>query len=126
MGCQGPTPRDYLPSGCAAIIQIGAQPVVIEGLVADQRLKIEAGDQRFDTDAVMPLAGQKDEANEIAEGIEGLCHNSEAVDAEGKPLKLEPGLEHGFKIIKMNPEEKKVGLSIKAISRVKMIRLLIG
>ena len=24
---------------------------------------------------------------EIAEGIEGLCHNSEAVDAEGKPLR---------------------------------------
>jgi len=52
---------------------------------------------------------------EIAEGIEGLCHNSEAVDAEGKPLKLEPGLELDFKIIKMNPEEKKVGLSTKAI-----------
>jgi small subunit ribosomal protein S1 len=52
---------------------------------------------------------------EIAEGIEGLCHNSEAVDVEGKPLKLEPGLELEFKIIKMNPDEKKVGLSTKAI-----------
>ena len=28
---------------------------------------------------------------------------------------LEPGVEHDFKIIKMNPEEKKVGLSIKAV-----------
>jgi small subunit ribosomal protein S1 len=52
---------------------------------------------------------------EIAEGIEGLCHNSEAVDGNGQPLKLEPGQEHDFKIIKMNPEEKKVGLSTKAI-----------
>ncbi len=52
---------------------------------------------------------------EIAEGIEGLCHNSEAVDANGQPVTLEPGLEHDFKIIKMNPEEKKVGLSIKAV-----------
>ncbi|HXM59996.1 MAG TPA: 30S ribosomal protein S1 [Terriglobales bacterium] len=52
---------------------------------------------------------------EIAEGIEGLCHNSEAVDANGQPLTLEPGLEHDFKIIKMNQEEKKVGLSIKAV-----------
>jgi small subunit ribosomal protein S1 len=52
---------------------------------------------------------------EIAEGIEGLCHNSEAVDANGQPLTLEPGVEHDFKIIKMNPEEKKVGLSIKAV-----------
>jgi small subunit ribosomal protein S1 len=52
---------------------------------------------------------------EIAEGIEGLCHNSEAVDAEGKQITLEPGQELDFKIIKMNPEEKKVGLSTKAI-----------
>ena len=52
---------------------------------------------------------------EIAEGIEGLCHNSEAVDANGQPLTLEPGQEHDFKVIKMNQEEKKVGLSIKAV-----------
>jgi small subunit ribosomal protein S1 len=52
---------------------------------------------------------------EIAEGIEGLCHNSEAVDGNGQPLTLEPGAENDFKIIKMNPEEKKVGLSIKAV-----------
>ena len=51
---------------------------------------------------------------EIAEGIEGLCHNSEAVDGNGQPLHLEPGVEHDFKIIKMSPEEKKVGLSIRA------------
>jgi len=52
---------------------------------------------------------------EIAEGIEGLCHNSEAVDGNGQPLTLEPAQEHDFKIIKMNQEEKKVGLSIKAV-----------
>ena len=52
---------------------------------------------------------------EIAEGIEGLCHNSEAVDANGQPIHLEPGQEHDFKIIKMTPEEKKVGLSIRAV-----------
>ena len=33
----------------------------------------------------------------------------------GNRSELEPGLEHDFKIIKMNPEEKKVGLSTKAI-----------
>ncbi|MGH9671081.1 MAG: 30S ribosomal protein S1 [Terriglobales bacterium] len=48
---------------------------------------------------------------EIAEGVEGLCHNSEARDERGAPLKLEPGQEREFKIIKMNPGEKKVGLS---------------
>jgi small subunit ribosomal protein S1 len=52
---------------------------------------------------------------EIAEGVEGLCHKSEATDETGSPLHLEPGLEHDFKIIKMNPEEKKVGLSIRAV-----------
>jgi len=52
---------------------------------------------------------------EISEGVEGLCHKSEAVDAEGQPVHLEPGVEHDFKIIKMSPEEKKVGLSIRAV-----------
>jgi len=52
---------------------------------------------------------------EIADGVEGLCHNSEAVDGNGQPVHLEPGVEHDFKIIKMNPEEKKVGLSIRAV-----------
>ena len=52
---------------------------------------------------------------EIAEGVEGLCHNSEAVDANGQPMTLEPGQELDFKIIKMNPDDKKVGLSMKAI-----------
>ena len=52
---------------------------------------------------------------EIAEGIEGLCHNSEAVNGNGQPMHLEAGSEFDFKIIKMNQEEKKVGLSIKAV-----------
>ncbi len=52
---------------------------------------------------------------EIAEGVEGLCHISEAADATGAPIKLEAGQEHEFKIIKMNQDEKKVGLSIRAV-----------
>ncbi len=52
---------------------------------------------------------------EIAEGVEGLCHKSEAIDGNGQPLHLEPGVEREFKIIKMSPEEKKVGLSIRAV-----------
>jgi len=51
---------------------------------------------------------------EIAEGVEGLCHISEAGDESGS--KLETGLEHDFKIIKINVEEKKVGLSLRATS----------
>ena len=52
---------------------------------------------------------------EIAEGVEGLCHVSEAVDQHGVPVKLELDSVHEFKIVKMNQEEKKVGLSIRAV-----------
>ncbi len=52
---------------------------------------------------------------EIAEGIEGLCHVSEAVDQNNVPVKLDVDSEHEFKIVKMNQEEKKVGLSIRAV-----------
>ncbi len=52
---------------------------------------------------------------EIAEGVEGLCHISEVGDEAGSHSKLEPGAEHDFKIIKINVEEKKVGLSLRAV-----------
>ncbi len=52
---------------------------------------------------------------EIAEGVEGLCHVSEAADENGRPVTLNVGDEHDFKIVKMSPEEKKVGLSLKAV-----------
>jgi small subunit ribosomal protein S1 len=52
---------------------------------------------------------------EIAEGVEGLCHISEAGDDASGASKLETGMEHEFKIIKINVEEKKVGLSLRAV-----------
>jgi small subunit ribosomal protein S1 len=52
---------------------------------------------------------------EIADGVEGLCHVSEAVDDHGTPAKMDQGDEHDFKIIKINVEEKKVGLSLRSI-----------
>lgn len=52
---------------------------------------------------------------ELADGVEGLCHVSEAADAHGVPVKLDVGQEHEFKIIKMNAEEKKIGLSLRAV-----------
>jgi small subunit ribosomal protein S1 len=51
---------------------------------------------------------------EIADGVEGLCHVSEAGD-DG--TKLEQGQEHEFKIIKINVEEKKVGLSLRGVGK---------
>ena len=56
---------------------------------------------------------------EIAEGVEGLCHISEASEVPGEPSKLEAGQEHDFKIIKINVEEKKVGLSLRAVPATK-------
>ena len=52
---------------------------------------------------------------EISEGIEGLCHVSEIGDDHEAASKLESGFEHDFKIIKINVEEKKVGLSLRAV-----------
>ena len=54
---------------------------------------------------------------EIAEAVEGLCHISEAGEGEEGASKLEVGLEHEFKIIKINVEEKKVGLSLRAVGQ---------
>jgi small subunit ribosomal protein S1 len=55
---------------------------------------------------------------ELAEGVEGLCHNSEIPGAQ-EHKKDEPPLEMGrdydFKIIKMSEAEKKIGLSIRAL-----------
>jgi len=52
---------------------------------------------------------------EIAEGVEGLCHVSEATDIHGVPVKLDAGQEHDFKILKMNADEKKIGLNLRAV-----------
>jgi small subunit ribosomal protein S1 len=68
---------------------------------------------------------------ELGDNIEGLCHNTEIMDRRGRgddgsgmnrtttgPLKsagpLEPGKEYDFKIIKISPESRRIGLSYKA------------
>src|SRR5215467_2676232 len=68
---------------------------------------------------------------ELGENIEGLCHNTEIMDRRAGrgddmgmnrtttgPLKsagpLEPGKEYDFKIIKISPESRRIGLSYKA------------
>jgi small subunit ribosomal protein S1 len=54
---------------------------------------------------------------ELAEGLEGLCHISEisAQPVDRRAIPLEIGEEHEFRILKLNPEEKKIGLSLKAM-----------
>jgi small subunit ribosomal protein S1 len=57
---------------------------------------------------------------ELAEGVEGLCHFSEVPGYTGRRGHEEPplavGQEYDFKIIKMSEAEKKVGLSLRAVS----------
>jgi small subunit ribosomal protein S1 len=57
---------------------------------------------------------------ELAEGVEGLCHFSEVPGYAGRrgteapPLAV--GQEFDFKIVRMSEAEKKIGLSLKAVS----------
>jgi small subunit ribosomal protein S1 len=52
---------------------------------------------------------------ELQEGIEGLCHVSEMDNGErgGANAKLEVGSEHEFRVIRLNPGDRKIALSRK-------------
>lgn len=51
---------------------------------------------------------------ELEGGIEALCHNSEINPDVTGGAPLEIGREYEFKIIKLNPADKKIGLSLRA------------
>ena len=56
---------------------------------------------------------------ELAEGVEGLCHFSEIPGYTGRRSEEPPvavNQEYDFKIIKMSEAEKKIGLSLKAVT----------
>ncbi len=56
---------------------------------------------------------------ELAEGVEGLCHNSEIPGANERPRgepALEIGREYDFKIIRLSEAEKRIGLSVRALT----------
>jgi small subunit ribosomal protein S1 len=52
---------------------------------------------------------------EIEKGIEGLCHVSEMENGHGRAgePKLEEGSEREFRVIRLNPTERKIALSMK-------------
>ena len=54
---------------------------------------------------------------ELVEGVEGLCHVSELYPLvrDRNNIPFEVGEEHDFLIIKMTPDEHKIGLSMKAL-----------
>ncbi|MFZ0964950.1 MAG: 30S ribosomal protein S1 [Terriglobia bacterium] len=52
---------------------------------------------------------------ELQEGIEGLCHVSEMENEHGGGgnAKLDVGSEHEFRVIRLNPGDRKIGLTMK-------------
>src|SRR3954467_11706274 len=60
--------RDH--RGGAAIVKLRPEPIVVEGFVAEQSAEGDALDQRLHADAVMALAGQSNEAHQVAEGVD--------------------------------------------------------
>jgi hypothetical protein len=54
----------------AAFVERGAQGVVVERLVSDQGVEIDASDQWLDADAVVTLAWEQNEARQIAQRID--------------------------------------------------------
>jgi small subunit ribosomal protein S1 len=55
---------------------------------------------------------------ELADGIEGLIHVSEFDSAQGgEKLELRAGETYQMKIIRLVPEERKIGLSIRALKK---------
>ena len=53
-----------------ALVQLGAQLIIVEGFVGDKRLQVDILDQRLGTDAVMALTRQEHKASKIAERID--------------------------------------------------------
>ena len=64
---------------------------------------------------------------ELDEGIEGLIHVSEFDDSHGgEKIDLQVGNTYQMKIIKLSPQERKIGLSIRALKTRRVPRRLGG
>ena len=51
----------------AALVEGGDDVVAVEGLVGDQRARLDAVDERRDADSIEALSWQQDESDEVAE-----------------------------------------------------------
>jgi len=56
---------------------------------------------------------------EIEEGVEGLCHISEVDEdhSDRAPKRLQVGCEMNFRVLRLNPAEKRIGLSVKGVDQ---------
>ena len=55
---------------------------------------------------------------ELQQGVEGLCHVSEFDEDHGAhgAAKFEVGSEHEFRVLRLNPADRKIGLSMKEVA----------
>ena len=53
----------------AALVEIGDDGIAVEGLVGDEALKGETIDERSNTHSIETMAGQENEADEIAQCV---------------------------------------------------------
>ena len=74
----------------AALVQIGDDGIAVEGLVGDQAAEGDSVDQRSDAHRIEAVAGQKHEANQIAERVgesEDLGRHAALGAADGLALR---------------------------------------
>lgn len=73
----------------AAFVELGDDPVGVERFVRDEAVELDTLDERRNADGVVALAGQQDEADEIAERVgqrQDLGRQSAARLADGLAL----------------------------------------
>lgn len=79
---------------CATLVQLGDDPVAIEGFIRDQRAEGDTVDQRGDADGIVALAGKEMEADQIAERVgEGEDFGGPATSGLAYGLALSPPFE---------------------------------
>ena len=54
---------------CPALVEFLIDPVAVKSLVGKQVVEVDASNERRHTDGVIPVAGQQNEAHEMAECI---------------------------------------------------------
>ena len=57
---------------------------------------------------------------QLEEGLEGLCHTSEMDESHSGGHGIETGGQYRFRLLRLNPTEKKIGLSMKGVEQPAM------
>jgi small subunit ribosomal protein S1 len=106
--------------------------VVILGLDAEKR-RISLGLKQLKPDVWTEFCGRQQVGDvvegkvtrlasfgafvELEEGLEGLCHTSEMDEDHSGGRGIEAGGQYRFRLLRLNPAEKKIGLSMKGVEQ---------